>query len=152
MMAMALRCFWHLPSLLYRSSFAVRRGLPQAPTGCPSLLLDGCRQCVRQVLLTRQLATKKGNGFHTVCNPLVCWQNFLSCPLYLVYKYWSDLGRTQLWRSWFASWCCSPWEMLALPLGELGQWVSIITVQAGVNAHSVTNRYILCLSAGLFTH
>ncbi|KAM4647170.1 ribosome-recycling factor, mitochondrial isoform 2-T4 [Amazona ochrocephala] len=66
MMAMALRCFWHLPSLLYRSSFAVTRGLPLAPTGCPSLLLDGCRQCVHQVLLTRQLATKKGALDHII--------------------------------------------------------------------------------------
>ncbi|XP_029855851.1 ribosome-recycling factor, mitochondrial isoform X3 [Aquila chrysaetos chrysaetos] len=61
-MAMALRCFRHLPSLLYRSSFTTIRGLPQAPAGCPALLLDGCRQCVHQMLLTRQLATKKAKG------------------------------------------------------------------------------------------
>ncbi|NXS42950.1 RRFM protein, partial [Balaeniceps rex] len=61
-MAMALRCFRHLPSLLYRSSFAMTRGLPQAPAGCPALLRDGCGQCVHQMLLTRQLATKKAKG------------------------------------------------------------------------------------------
>ncbi|XP_054249411.1 ribosome-recycling factor, mitochondrial [Indicator indicator] len=61
-MAMALRCFRHLPLLLYRSSFAMTRGLPQAPAGCSVLLLDGCWQCVHQVLLTRKLATKKGKG------------------------------------------------------------------------------------------
>ncbi|NXP81742.1 RRFM protein, partial [Ramphastos sulfuratus] len=61
-MATALRCFRHLPLLLYRSSFAMTQGLPQAPAGCSALLLDGCRQCVHQVLLTRQLATKKAKG------------------------------------------------------------------------------------------
>ncbi|KAM9218085.1 ribosome-recycling factor, mitochondrial [Leptosomus discolor] len=61
-MAMALRCFRHLPSLLYRSSFAMMRGLPLAPAGCPAPLLDGCRRCVRQMLLTRELATKKAKG------------------------------------------------------------------------------------------
>ncbi|XP_052670638.1 ribosome-recycling factor, mitochondrial [Harpia harpyja] len=61
-MAMALRCFRHLPSLLYRSSFTAIRGMPRAPAGCPALLLDGCRQCVHQMLLTRQLATKKAKG------------------------------------------------------------------------------------------
>ncbi|XP_014798332.1 PREDICTED: ribosome-recycling factor, mitochondrial isoform X4 [Calidris pugnax] len=61
-MALALRCFRHLPSLLHRSSFAARRGLPRAPAACPALLLDGCRQAVCQMLLTRQLATKKAKG------------------------------------------------------------------------------------------
>ncbi|NXI59451.1 RRFM protein, partial [Chloroceryle aenea] len=61
-MAVALRCFRHLPPLLSRSAFAVARGLPQAPAGCPALLLDGCRHRVLQVLLTRQLATKKAKG------------------------------------------------------------------------------------------
>uniref|UniRef100_A0A8B9UXY2 Ribosome-recycling factor, mitochondrial n=2 Tax=Anas TaxID=8835 RepID=A0A8B9UXY2_9AVES len=60
-MAMALRCFRHLHSLLY-SPLAMMRRLPQAPAGCPALLLEGCRQCVHQVLLTRQLATKKAKG------------------------------------------------------------------------------------------
>ncbi|XP_074701987.1 ribosome-recycling factor, mitochondrial [Strix aluco] len=61
-MAVALRCSRHLPALLYRSSFAVTRGLPQAAAGCPALLLDGCGQCAHQMLLTRQLATKKAKG------------------------------------------------------------------------------------------
>ncbi|XP_025917996.1 ribosome-recycling factor, mitochondrial isoform X1 [Apteryx rowi] len=60
-MAMALRCFRQLQSLLYRSSCATRV-LPQAPAGCPALLLNGCRQCVHQMMLTRQLATKKAKG------------------------------------------------------------------------------------------
>ncbi|NXP09275.1 RRFM protein, partial [Thinocorus orbignyianus] len=57
-MATALRCFRHLPSLLYRSSFAT----PRAPAACSALLLDGCRQPGHQVLLTRQLAAKKAKG------------------------------------------------------------------------------------------
>ncbi|NXP53938.1 RRFM protein, partial [Heliornis fulica] len=61
-MATALRSLRHLPSLLYRSSFATIHGLPRAPSGCPALLLDGCRQCVHRMLLTRQLATKKAKG------------------------------------------------------------------------------------------
>ncbi|NWU61953.1 RRFM protein, partial [Pterocles burchelli] len=61
-MAVALRCFRHLPSLLHRSSFTMIRGLPRAPAGCPALLLAGCRQCVRGMMLTRQLATKKAKG------------------------------------------------------------------------------------------
>ncbi|NXL95156.1 RRFM protein, partial [Alectura lathami] len=61
-MAMALRCFRHLQSLLHCSSLAVARRLPQAPAGCPALLLDGCRQCDHRVVLTRQLATKKAKG------------------------------------------------------------------------------------------
>ncbi|XP_064379995.1 ribosome-recycling factor, mitochondrial isoform X2 [Dromaius novaehollandiae] len=58
---MALRCFRQLQSLLYRSSCAARV-LPQAPVGCRAPLLSGCRQRVRQVTLTRQLATKKAKG------------------------------------------------------------------------------------------
>nr|XP_025956679.1 ribosome-recycling factor, mitochondrial isoform X1 [Dromaius novaehollandiae] len=58
---MALRCFRQLQSLLYRSSCAARV-LPQAPAGCRAPLLSGCRQRVRQVTLTRQLATKKAKG------------------------------------------------------------------------------------------
>lgn len=58
-MALALRCLRPLPSLLLRSSFAVTRGLPR---GCPAPLLEGCRQCVQQMLLSRQLATKKGKN------------------------------------------------------------------------------------------
>lgn len=61
-MALALRCLRPLPSLLHRSSFAMRRGLPQAPRGCPAPLLEGCSQCVQQMLLSRQLATKKGKN------------------------------------------------------------------------------------------
>ncbi|NWR64610.1 RRFM protein, partial [Bucorvus abyssinicus] len=61
-MAVALRYCRHLPPLLYRSSFAMTRWLPRAAAGCPALLLDSCRQCVRQVLLIRQLATKKAKG------------------------------------------------------------------------------------------
>ncbi|NXJ65343.1 RRFM protein, partial [Rostratula benghalensis] len=61
-MATALRCFRHLPPLFYRSSFATPRGLPRAPAACPALLLDDCRQPVHQMLLTRQLATKKAKG------------------------------------------------------------------------------------------
>ncbi|NXG58263.1 RRFM protein, partial [Hemiprocne comata] len=61
-MAMALRCFRHLPSLLCSSSSAVIRGLPQAPAACPALLLPGCRRCGQEVLLARQLATKKAKG------------------------------------------------------------------------------------------
>ncbi|KFP34165.1 hypothetical protein N325_04677 [Colius striatus] len=61
-MATALRCFRHLPSLLYRSSLAATWGLPQAPVCCPALLLDGCRHGVPQLLLARQLATKKAKG------------------------------------------------------------------------------------------
>lgn len=53
-MALALRCLRPLPSLLHRSSFAMTRGLPQAPRGCPA--------CVQQMLLSRQLATKKAKG------------------------------------------------------------------------------------------
>ncbi|NXT27212.1 RRFM protein, partial [Syrrhaptes paradoxus] len=60
-MAVALRCF-RLPSLLYRSSFATIRGLPRAPASCPALLLAGCRQCVRGMMLTRHLANKKAKG------------------------------------------------------------------------------------------
>ncbi|KFQ40225.1 hypothetical protein N332_07857 [Mesitornis unicolor] len=59
-MAMALRGFWHLPSLLYRSSLAVIRGLPPAPAGCPALLQAGCSH--HRMLLTRQLASKKAKG------------------------------------------------------------------------------------------
>ncbi|NXJ02735.1 RRFM protein, partial [Psophia crepitans] len=61
-MATALRCFRHLPSLMSRSSFAMAWWLPQAPVGCPALLLAGCRQRVRQAPLSRQLATKKAKG------------------------------------------------------------------------------------------
>lgn len=61
-MAMALRCFRHLHSLLYCSPLAMMRRMPQAAVGCPAPLLEGCRQCVRQVMLTRQLATKKAKG------------------------------------------------------------------------------------------
>ncbi|NXU16581.1 RRFM protein, partial [Pardalotus punctatus] len=61
-MALALRCLRPLPSLLRRSSCARTRALPQAPGGCPAPLLDGCRQCVQQMLLSRQLATKKAKG------------------------------------------------------------------------------------------
>ncbi|KFP74214.1 PREDICTED: ribosome-recycling factor, mitochondrial [Acanthisitta chloris] len=61
-MALALRCLRLLPSQLRHSSFTVTRALPQAPTGCSALLLDGCRQCVHQMLLSRQLATKKSKG------------------------------------------------------------------------------------------
>ncbi|NWX41206.1 RRFM protein, partial [Steatornis caripensis] len=61
-MATAARCFRLLPSLLYRSPFAVTRGLPQAPARCPALLPGRCRQCVHQMLLTRQFATKKAKG------------------------------------------------------------------------------------------
>uniref|UniRef100_A0A8C3EG48 Ribosome-recycling factor, mitochondrial n=1 Tax=Corvus moneduloides TaxID=1196302 RepID=A0A8C3EG48_CORMO len=55
-MALALRCLRPLPSLLHRSwsSFAMTRWLPQAPRGCPA--------CVQQMLLSRQLATKKAKG------------------------------------------------------------------------------------------
>ncbi|XP_072792585.1 ribosome-recycling factor, mitochondrial isoform X2 [Taeniopygia guttata] len=59
-MALALRCLRPLPALLLRSSFAMARGLPRAPAACPAPLLEGCRQCVQQMLLSRQLATKKG--------------------------------------------------------------------------------------------
>ncbi|XP_053817846.1 ribosome-recycling factor, mitochondrial isoform X4 [Vidua chalybeata] len=61
-MAVALRCLRPLPSLLLRSSFAGAGGLPRAPGGCPAPLLEGCRQCVQQMLLSRQLATKKAKG------------------------------------------------------------------------------------------
>lgn len=103
-MAVALRCFRLLPPLLYRSSLAMTRGLPQAPTGCSALLLDGCRQCVHQVLLTRQLATKKGNRgspFLGILNPSVRCQKFFY-PFYLMSWYRPALGRTQLWKSYFA--------------------------------------------------
>lgn len=89
-MAVALRCFRHLPSLLHRSSFTMLRGLPQAPAACPALLLDGCRQSAHQRLLTRQLATKKGNSsslFPGVCNPSVCCQDSFSYPFYLMHQY-----------------------------------------------------------------
>lgn len=69
-MALALRCLRPLPSLLLRSSFAMAQGLPR---GCPAPLVEGCRQCVQQMLLSRQLATKKGkNGgfFHGFATPL----------------------------------------------------------------------------------
>lgn len=81
-MAMALRCFRHLHSLLY-SPLAMMRRLPQAPAGCPALLLEGCRQCVHQVLLTRQLATKKGTGSRSArfCNPKRCCQILLKAEL-----------------------------------------------------------------------
>ncbi|XP_048822122.1 ribosome-recycling factor, mitochondrial [Lagopus muta] len=61
-MAMALRCFRHLHSLLHCSSLAVVRRLPQPPARCTALLLDGCRQCVHPLLLARPLATKKAKG------------------------------------------------------------------------------------------
>ncbi|KFO99121.1 ribosome-recycling factor, mitochondrial isoform X1 [Calypte anna] len=61
-MAMALRCFRHLPPLLYSSSSAALRGLPQPPAGCPDPLRFGCQRGVHQVLLTRQFATKKAKG------------------------------------------------------------------------------------------
>ncbi|XP_021399339.2 ribosome-recycling factor, mitochondrial [Lonchura striata] len=61
-MALALRCLRPLPALLLRSSFAMARGLPRAPGACPAPLLEGCRQCVQQMLLSRQLATKKAKG------------------------------------------------------------------------------------------
>ncbi|NXL42130.1 RRFM protein, partial [Podilymbus podiceps] len=57
-MATALRCFRHLPALLYPSSFAMARGLPQVPALRP----DACRPRGHQMLLTRQLATKKAKG------------------------------------------------------------------------------------------
>ncbi|XP_075295901.1 ribosome-recycling factor, mitochondrial [Opisthocomus hoazin] len=62
-MATALR-LRHLPALLYRPSLAVVRGTPQAPAGCPALLLlpGGCGQRAHPVLLARQLATKKAKG------------------------------------------------------------------------------------------
>ncbi|NXT58624.1 RRFM protein, partial [Pluvianellus socialis] len=60
-MALALRCFRHLPALLYRSSFTLR-ALPRAPAPCPALLPGGCGQSLHQRLLTRQLATKKAKG------------------------------------------------------------------------------------------
>ncbi|KAM6316102.1 RRFM protein, partial [Podargus strigoides] len=61
-MAMALRCFRRLPALLCRSPSAAVQGLPWAPAGCPAVPLGGCRQCAHQMLLTRQLATKKAKG------------------------------------------------------------------------------------------
>ncbi|NXN91022.1 RRFM protein, partial [Rhinopomastus cyanomelas] len=61
-MAVALRSLRHLPPLLYRSAFAATQGLPQAPAGCPALLLDSCGQRVHLVLQSRQLATKKAKG------------------------------------------------------------------------------------------
>ncbi|NWT61156.1 RRFM protein, partial [Erythrocercus mccallii] len=61
-MALALRCLRPVPSLLLRSSFARSRALPRAPRGCPAPLLEGCRQCVQHMLLSRQLATKKAKG------------------------------------------------------------------------------------------
>ncbi|NWX16422.1 RRFM protein, partial [Aegotheles bennettii] len=61
-MAMALRSFRHLPSLLCASSSALARALPLAPGGCPALLPAGHWQCVHQTLLARQLATKKAKG------------------------------------------------------------------------------------------
>ncbi|XP_071622329.1 ribosome-recycling factor, mitochondrial isoform X2 [Heliangelus exortis] len=61
-MAMALRCFRHLPPLLYSSSSAALRGLPQLPAGCPDPLRFGCQRGVHQVLLSRQFATKKAKG------------------------------------------------------------------------------------------
>ena len=90
-MATALR-LRHLPALLYRPSLAVVRGTPQAPAGCPALLLlpGGCGQRAHPVLLARQLATKKGNGgsrFPGVCDPSVRRQGFFSHPFYLVYRY-----------------------------------------------------------------
>ncbi|XP_050570523.1 ribosome-recycling factor, mitochondrial isoform X2 [Cygnus atratus] len=65
-MAMALRCFRHLHSLLYCSPLVMMRRLPQAAAGCPAPLLEGYRQCVRQVMLTQQLATKKGALDHII--------------------------------------------------------------------------------------
>ncbi|KAM9370966.1 ribosome-recycling factor, mitochondrial [Phaethornis superciliosus] len=61
-MAMALRCFRHLSPLLYSSSSAAVRAFPQVPSGCPDPLRFGCQGGVRQVLLTRHLATKKAKG------------------------------------------------------------------------------------------
>ncbi|XP_046757722.1 ribosome-recycling factor, mitochondrial isoform X5 [Gallus gallus] len=61
-MAMALRCFRHLHSLLHCSSLAVVRQLPQPPARCTPLLLDGCRHCAHPLLLARPLATKKAKG------------------------------------------------------------------------------------------
>ncbi|NXY82258.1 RRFM protein, partial [Alcedo cyanopectus] len=61
-MAVALRCFRHLPPLLSRSAFAATRGLLPAPAACPAPLLDGCRHCAHPGLLTRWLATKKAKG------------------------------------------------------------------------------------------
>ena len=82
-MAMALRCFRHLHSLLYCSPLVMIRRLPQAAAGCPAPLLEGYRQCVRQVMLTQQLATKKGTGSHSgrVCNPWRCCQILLKAEL-----------------------------------------------------------------------
>ncbi|POI34968.1 hypothetical protein CIB84_001280 [Bambusicola thoracicus] len=70
-MAMALRCFRHLHSLLHCSSLAVVRRLPQPPARCTPLLLDGCRHCAHPLLLARPLATKKGKAAASrgVCNP-----------------------------------------------------------------------------------
>lgn len=67
-MAMTLRCFRRLPSLLHRSRLAALWGPPRAP---PAPLPSGCSHCGHQMLLSRQLATKKGNGsslFPSVCN------------------------------------------------------------------------------------
>ncbi|NXG00114.1 RRFM protein, partial [Sakesphorus luctuosus] len=61
-MALALRWLRPLPALLHRVPFLGTRGLPGAPPGWPALLLEGCSQCGHQVLLSRQLATKKAKG------------------------------------------------------------------------------------------
>ncbi|NXA34780.1 RRFM protein, partial [Eudromia elegans] len=58
-MAVALRCLRQLQPLLPRWWLGAR-ALPRAPAGRPALLPGGCSQCGHQVLLTRQLATKKG--------------------------------------------------------------------------------------------
>ncbi|XP_065504755.1 ribosome-recycling factor, mitochondrial isoform X2 [Caloenas nicobarica] len=65
-MAMALRCFRHLPSLLHRSRLAALRGPPRAPPGCPALLPSGCSHCGHRMLPSRQLATKKGALDHII--------------------------------------------------------------------------------------
>lgn len=103
-MAMALRCFRHLPSLLHRSRLAALRRPPGPPPGCLALLPPGCSHCGHQMLLSRQLATKKGNGsslFPSVCDPSVRSQNFFSYSFHLLYQYRCNSGRTRLWRSCF---------------------------------------------------
>ncbi|NXC41847.1 RRFM protein, partial [Penelope pileata] len=59
-MAVALRCFRHLHSVLRCP--AVVQGLPRAPPGCTVLLPGGCGQCPPQAVLTRAMATKKAKG------------------------------------------------------------------------------------------
>ncbi|NXS14032.1 RRFM protein, partial [Neodrepanis coruscans] len=54
-MALALRWLRPLPALL-------TRGVLGTAPGCPALLLRGCGQGGQQLLLSRELATKKAKG------------------------------------------------------------------------------------------